>query len=77
MSFGRHARGSEIEVSDGAFGEVLASPKVETFLFRRLSIQLSLDELLSSRARLCLTGPHKLNFFNNGVNYWLRVHMEH
>jgi len=54
--FWKACSGSEIMVSEVAFGEVLASPKVETVLFRRLSIQLSLGEVLSSRARRCLTG---------------------
>jgi len=52
--------GSEIKVSRFSFGEVLASPNVETFLFRRLSVQLSLGGLLSSRAHLCLTGQPQL-----------------
>jgi hypothetical protein len=56
MSFRKAYSGSEIKVSPFTFGEVVASPKAETVLFRRLSIQLSLGELLSSRARLCLTG---------------------
>jgi hypothetical protein len=54
--FWKACSGSEIKVSTVAFGEVVTSPKVETILFRRLSIQLSLGGLLSSRARLCLTG---------------------
>src|SRR2546421_9923712 len=54
--FSKACSGSEIKVSRFAFGEALASPKVETVLFRRLSIQLSLGGLLSSRAHLCLTG---------------------
>src|SRR5689334_19407471 len=56
MSFGKACSGSEIKVCQFAFGEGVASPKVETILFRRLSIQLSLGGLLSSRARLCLPG---------------------
>ena len=53
--------GSEIKVSRFPFGEVLASPNAETFLFRRLSIQLSLGGLLSSRARLCFTGQQQFS----------------
>mgnify|MGYP006955683252 CR=1 FL=1 len=60
MSFFEAYSGSEIKVSLFPFGEVLASPNAETFLFRRISIQLSLDGLLSSRARLCFTGQHQL-----------------
>jgi hypothetical protein len=56
MSFRKACSGSEIKVSGIAFGEVSASPKVETVLFRRLSVQLSLGGVLSSRARLCFTG---------------------
>ena len=54
--FWKACSGSEIKVSTVAFGEVVTSPKVETILFRRLSLQLTLGGLLSSRARLCLTG---------------------
>jgi len=57
--FWKACSGSEIMVSNVAFGEVLASPKVETVLFRRLSIQLSLGGLLSSRVRLCFTGQRQ------------------
>src|ERR1043166_4812682 len=39
--FWKACSGSKIKVSNIAFGEVLASPKLETVLFRRLSIQLS------------------------------------
>jgi hypothetical protein len=56
MSFRKACSGSEIKVSGIAFGEVSASPKVETVLFRRLSVQLSLGGVLSSRARFCFTG---------------------
>src|SRR5512138_3758465 len=60
----------EIKVSIAVFGEVLASPKVETVLLRRRSIQLSLGGVLSSRARRCLTGRGEFSPFISQVNYW-------
>jgi hypothetical protein len=65
--FWKACSGSEIKVCEFAFGEVVASPKVETVLFRRLSVQLSLGELLSSRARLCLTGRCEFSRFMVGL----------
>jgi hypothetical protein len=66
--FWKACSGSEIKVSEFAFGEVVASPKVETVLFRRLSIQLSLGGLLSSRARRCLAGQNQFAFLKVGIN---------
>src|SRR5262245_43783752 len=40
----------------------------DVFLFRRLSIQLSLGRLLSSRNGLCLTGREEFNPFRGWVN---------
>ena len=68
--FWKACSGSEIKVSEFTFEEAVASSKAETVLFRRLSIQLSLGELLSSRARLCLTGRCEFNRFMEQVNYW-------
>ena len=58
--FFKACSGSEIKLCRFSFGEVLASPNAQTFLFRRLSIQLSLGGLLSSRARFCFTGQQQL-----------------
>ncbi len=59
--------GSEIKVCLFAFGEVWVSPNVETFLFRRPSIQLSLGGLLSSRARFRFTGLKQFAFLATAV----------
>ncbi len=40
------------------------------FLFRRLSIQLTLGGLLSSRARLCFTGRQELKPLMDWVKCW-------
>src|SRR2546423_10770993 len=61
--FSKACSGSEIKVSWFGFGEALASPKMETFLFRRLSIQLSLGGSPSCSAPLCLTGRWEFNRF--------------
>ena len=59
--FCKACSGSEIKgLLIGIWGG-LASPNAETFLFRRLSIQLSLGGLLSSRARLRFTGRPESN----------------
>ena len=48
----------------------LASPNAETFLFRRLSIQLSLGGVLSSRAHLCFAGRPEFNRSVDWVKHW-------
>jgi len=59
--FCKACSGSEIKGLLVAIWGGLASPNAETVLFRRLSIQLSLGGLLSSRAHLCLAGRPKFN----------------
>jgi hypothetical protein len=49
----------------------LASPNAKTFLFRRLSIQLCLGGLLSSRAHLCFAGRPE---FNHSVDWVKHCH---
>jgi hypothetical protein len=64
--FFKACSGSEIEVCRWPFGEVLASPKAETFSISSPSIQLSLGGLLSSRAHLCLTGQSHVKALSEG-----------
>jgi hypothetical protein len=66
QEFCKACSGSEIEVCRLPFGEVLASPKAETFSISSPSIQLSLGGVLSSRARLCLTGQPQLKALPQG-----------
>jgi hypothetical protein len=67
--FWKACSGSEIKVSQFAFGEVLASPKVETVFISSPSVRLSLGGLLSSRARFCFTGQIEFRFLAEAINF--------
>src|SRR6185436_3460264 len=67
--FFKACSGSETKVCHFSFGEVLASPNVETFFISSPSIQLSLGGLLSSRARVCFTGQTEFGFLTTTVNF--------
>ena len=68
--FCKACSGSEIKgLLIGIWGG-LASPNAETFLFRRLSVQLSLGGLLSSRAHLCLARRPEFNRLVDWVKDW-------
>src|SRR5512138_3126820 len=68
MSFSKACSGSKIKRLQLCLRGGFGLPGCRDVLFRRLSIQLSLGGLLSSRAHLCFTGHRQSRSWPHPVN---------